>query len=67
MIYCFSALKRKLADKVAAAGFYTVVPDFLGGDPYVPENAERPFSVWLKDHGTVSYHLFPLHNDSAGL
>ncbi|XP_073122147.1 endo-1,3;1,4-beta-D-glucanase-like [Henckelia pumila] len=42
---------RKLADKVAAAGFYTVVPDFFRGDPYVPENAERPISVWIKDHG----------------
>ncbi|XP_030465813.1 endo-1,3;1,4-beta-D-glucanase-like isoform X2 [Syzygium oleosum] len=43
---------RKLADKVAAAGFYAVVPDFLGGEPYVPENAERPVTEWLKDHGT---------------
>ncbi|KAB1214180.1 hypothetical protein CJ030_MR5G027205 [Morella rubra] len=42
---------RKLADKVAAAGFYVVVPDFLHGDPYVPENAERPLPDWLKDHG----------------
>ncbi|GLT70972.1 hypothetical protein SLA2020_430180 [Shorea laevis] len=42
---------RKLADKVAAAGFYVVVPDFLHGDPYSPENADRPITVWLKDHG----------------
>ncbi|XP_059434886.1 endo-1,3;1,4-beta-D-glucanase-like [Corylus avellana] len=42
---------RKLADKVAAAGFYVVVPDFLHGDPYKPENADRPVQVWLKDHG----------------
>jgi len=42
---------RKLADKVAAAGFYVVVPDFLHGDPYSPENADRPLPVWLKDHG----------------
>ncbi|XP_062176980.1 endo-1,3;1,4-beta-D-glucanase-like [Alnus glutinosa] len=42
---------RKLADKVAAAGFYVVVPDFLHGDPYAPENADRPVQVWLKDHG----------------
>ncbi|KAG8370176.1 hypothetical protein BUALT_Bualt14G0090000 [Buddleja alternifolia] len=41
---------RKLADKVAAAGFYTVVPDFLYGDPYVPE--KQPISLWIKDHGT---------------
>ena len=30
-----------------------VVPDFFHGDPYVPENADRPLPVWLKDHGTV--------------
>uniref|UniRef100_A0A2N9HC54 Dienelactone hydrolase domain-containing protein n=1 Tax=Fagus sylvatica TaxID=28930 RepID=A0A2N9HC54_FAGSY len=42
---------RKLADKVAGAGFYVVVPDFFHGDPYVPDSAERPIQVWLKDHG----------------
>ncbi|XP_059311903.1 endo-1,3;1,4-beta-D-glucanase-like [Lycium ferocissimum] len=41
---------RKLADKVAAAGFYVVVPDFLRGDPHVA-NDERPLEVWIKDHG----------------
>ncbi|XP_057415522.1 endo-1,3;1,4-beta-D-glucanase-like isoform X3 [Lotus japonicus] len=43
---------RNLADKVAAAGYYVVVPDFFYGDPYNPENANRPLPVWLKDHGT---------------
>ncbi|EEF37655.1 endo-1,3-1,4-beta-d-glucanase, putative [Ricinus communis] len=43
---------RKLADKVAAAGFYVVVPDFFYGDPYVPENADRPLPIWIKSHGT---------------
>ncbi|KAI3927812.1 hypothetical protein MKW98_023413 [Papaver atlanticum] len=43
---------RNLADKVAAAGFYVVVPDFLHGDPYVPENAEKPLPIWIKSHGT---------------
>ncbi|KAL5163569.1 Endo-1,3-1,4-beta-D-glucanase [Glycine soja] len=43
---------RNIADKVAAAGYYVVVPDFFYGDPYNPENASRPLSVWLKDHGT---------------
>ncbi|XP_008223022.1 PREDICTED: endo-1,3;1,4-beta-D-glucanase-like isoform X2 [Prunus mume] len=42
---------RKLADKVAAAGFFVVVPDFLYGDPYAPEDANRPLPVWIKDHG----------------
>ncbi|XP_028761187.1 endo-1,3;1,4-beta-D-glucanase-like isoform X2 [Neltuma alba] len=41
---------RKLADKVAAAGYYVVVPDFFHGDPFVPEKADRPLSVWIKDH-----------------
>ncbi|XP_050216507.1 endo-1,3;1,4-beta-D-glucanase-like [Mercurialis annua] len=43
---------RKLADKVAAEGFYVVVPDFIHGDPYAPDNKERPIQVWIKDHGT---------------
>ncbi|KNA12447.1 hypothetical protein SOVF_125940 [Spinacia oleracea] len=42
---------RKLADKVAAAGFYSVVPDFLHGEPYNPQNTERPIQAWIKDHG----------------
>ncbi|TQD72037.1 hypothetical protein C1H46_042433 [Malus baccata] len=42
---------RKLADKVAAAGFFVVVPNFLNKDPYVPEDANRPLPVWIKDHG----------------
>ncbi|KAJ4969450.1 hypothetical protein NE237_016151 [Protea cynaroides] len=43
---------RKLADKVAATGFYVVVPDFFYGDPYAPDNAERPIKVWITEHGT---------------
>ncbi|XAR54617.1 Lysozyme [Bertholletia excelsa] len=42
---------RKLADKVAAAGFYVVGPDFFYGEPYNPEDTERPLPVWIKDHG----------------
>lgn len=41
---------RKLADKLAAAGFCVLVPDFLHGDPYQPGNPERPIQEWLKDH-----------------
>ncbi|XP_019226645.1 PREDICTED: endo-1,3;1,4-beta-D-glucanase-like isoform X3 [Nicotiana attenuata] len=43
---------RTLADKVAAAGYYVVVPDFLYGDPYNPENTEKPLSIWIQSHGT---------------
>ncbi|XP_055813317.1 endo-1,3;1,4-beta-D-glucanase-like [Solanum dulcamara] len=43
---------RKLADKVAAVGYYVVVPDFLYGDPYIPENKEKTIQVWLQSHGT---------------
>ncbi|KAJ4955904.1 hypothetical protein NE237_012687 [Protea cynaroides] len=42
---------RKLADKIAAEGYYVVVPEFMHGDPYDPEDAARPLMVWLKDHG----------------
>lgn len=47
-------LCRKLADKVASAGFCVVVPDFMHGEPYDPNSAERPIQVWLKDHSAVS-------------
>ncbi|KAK1398984.1 endo-1,31,4-beta-D-glucanase-like [Heracleum sosnowskyi] len=43
---------RKLADKVANAGFYVVVPDFMHGEPYDPNNVEKPISVWAKMHNT---------------
>ncbi|KAK1398985.1 Endo-1,31,4-beta-D-glucanase [Heracleum sosnowskyi] len=43
---------RKLADKVANAGFYVVVPDFMHGEPYDPNNVEKPLSVWLNMHNT---------------
>ncbi|XP_054787773.1 endo-1,3;1,4-beta-D-glucanase-like [Prosopis cineraria] len=44
---------RKLADKVAAAGYFVVVPDFFHGDPFDTEKADRPLSVWIKDHSPV--------------
>ncbi|KAK9006230.1 hypothetical protein V6N11_035275 [Hibiscus sabdariffa] len=50
---------KKLADKVAAAGFYVVVPDFFYGDPYVSDKPDRPFTVWIKDHGPISGLFLP--------
>ena len=44
---------RKIADNVALSGYFVVVPDFLHGDPYTPENAERPLPVWIKSHEPV--------------
>jgi dienelactone hydrolase len=41
---------RKIADKVALFGYFVVVPDFFHGDPFAPDNAERPIPVWLKSH-----------------
>ncbi|CAN6924827.1 unnamed protein product [Brassica oleracea var. botrytis] len=41
---------RALADKVAASGFYVVVPDYFYGDPYDPSHQDRPVPVWIKDH-----------------
>ncbi|RWR94731.1 endo-1,3/1,4-beta-D-glucanase-like protein [Cinnamomum micranthum f. kanehirae] len=43
---------RTLADKIAAAGFYVVVPDFFYGDPYAPDDIQKPIQVWIKSHGT---------------
>lgn len=66
-MFCF---QRKIADKVASAGFLVVVPDFLHGDPYVPGT---PIEAWLKGHGPVSYLsinanllLFILFNFDSG-
>ncbi|CAF2153237.1 endo-1,3;1,4-beta-D-glucanase [Brassica napus] len=42
---------RALADKVAASGFYVVVPDYFYGDPYDPSHQDRSVPIWIKDHG----------------
>ncbi|XLT47370.1 hypothetical protein HN873_039974, partial [Arachis hypogaea] len=43
----------KLANKIAASGYYVVIPDFFYGEPYDSHNTNRPLGEWLKDHGTV--------------
>lgn len=47
---------RKIADKLAATGFFVVVPDFLYGDPYDPKDKTRPMSVWIKEHSPDKGH-----------
>ncbi|EEF45405.1 endo-1,3;1,4-beta-D-glucanase [Ricinus communis] len=44
---------RKLADKVAAAGFLAVVPDFLYGDPFQLDSPQFNREAWLKIHDTA--------------
>ncbi|KAL0283793.1 UNVERIFIED_CONTAM: putative AIM2 family protein [Sesamum angustifolium] len=41
----------KLADKVAAAGYYTVVPDYFRGDPCDADRFHQVFPGWIKIHG----------------
>ncbi|CAA0838967.1 alpha/beta-Hydrolases superfamily protein [Striga hermonthica] len=41
---------RNIADKISAAGFYTLVPDFFNGDPFVSDQPNKPFQDWLKKH-----------------
>jgi len=54
-VFGFEAPKlRKLADKVAAAGYFVVVPDYFYGDPFIPGSAENPFAGFqdlIKIHG----------------
>ncbi|CAK9161885.1 unnamed protein product [Ilex paraguariensis] len=44
---CEAPNLRKLADKVAAAGFLVVVPDFFYGDPY---DVNKDLQSWIKSH-----------------
>ncbi|XP_050240382.1 endo-1,3;1,4-beta-D-glucanase-like isoform X3 [Quercus robur] len=44
---------RKLADKVAAAGFFVVVPDFFHGDPVIDWfDPKFDRDTWMKAHNT---------------
>ncbi|KAI3899101.1 hypothetical protein MKW92_021738 [Papaver armeniacum] len=38
---------RKLADKVAATGYYVVIPNFFHGDPFTPE---KTMATWYQSH-----------------
>ncbi|KAI5415931.1 endo-1,3;1,4-beta-D-glucanase [Lathyrus oleraceus] len=50
-IYGYEApIIRKLADRVAASGYYVVLPDYFNGDPFDPENLDRPLPIWIKQH-----------------
>ncbi|KAG8370705.1 hypothetical protein BUALT_Bualt13G0011100 [Buddleja alternifolia] len=39
---------RKIADKVGAAGYYAVVPDFFNGDPF--NSSIKGFNEWKAQH-----------------
>lgn len=54
---CIVLLYRKLADKVAAAGFLVVAPDFFYGDPVDLSNPQFDRDAWRKVHNTVSFLL----------
>ena len=58
LILCNVLLWRKLADKVASAGYLVVVPDFFYGDPIINFN-DPTFDrdSWRKTHNTVSFLL----------
>ncbi|KAK3417661.1 endo-1,3;1,4-beta-D-glucanase-like [Eucalyptus grandis] len=44
---------RKLADKIASAGFLVVVPDFFYGDPIIDFTSPNfNLEAWFKNHGT---------------
>ncbi|XP_065855368.1 endo-1,3;1,4-beta-D-glucanase-like isoform X2 [Euphorbia lathyris] len=45
---------RQLADRVAAAGYLVVVPDFMYNDPVNLSNPEFDVDIWLQNHDTVS-------------
>jgi len=56
---------RKFADNLAAQGFFTIIPDFFHGNPYVPPQDQSKFmevlKIWLS---AINYEHFygEVHN-----
>lgn len=46
---------RKLADKVASAGYYVVVPDFFHGDYFVANDPKRRLTNFVNSHEPVCF------------
>ena len=44
--------RRKLADEIAAAGYFVVTPDYFSGDVFIPGVTDR--NEWFKKHNPVS-------------
>ncbi|KAK1398983.1 DLH domain-containing protein [Heracleum sosnowskyi] len=44
---------RKLADKVASAGYYVVVPDFFDGEYFRAPGDKRSLADWVNSHPTA--------------
>ncbi|KAI3814825.1 hypothetical protein L1987_14470 [Smallanthus sonchifolius] len=58
-VYGYGAPKlRQIADKVASAGYYAVVPDFFFGDPFIPKTQLQD---WLKNHPAMPAVDFAKH------
>ncbi|GFP94836.1 endo-1 3, partial [Phtheirospermum japonicum] len=41
---------RQIADKVGAAGYYTLVPNYFKGDPFVSNDPKKLLKDWFKRH-----------------